>query len=260
VRQDEAGSRRAIQKTPYSPVRTSGACKLLANDRPRAAVSGEPEHVGAAEQEEQRGNFTSRSGPFGVADPESASRSEPPSSAGGPAPLMVARLAARGQGPLDRPAPGGPQSERTAGHAHQTTARRRRAREAPRARPTTPARRSPATAQLRGMAAMGPRPRRGGLARLSLNNQLLVALSRPEARFVAGFKAWLELGVLRAQRREGDPDRRPDANQAHRRPGRACATPWPSGGPGVRLASVWSSPVVADPSPFGCAMAREVFR
>lgn len=35
---------------------------------------------------------------------------------------------------------------------------------------------------------------RGGLARLSLNNQLLVALSRPDATFVAGFKAWLKLG------------------------------------------------------------------
>ena len=35
---------------------------------------------------------------------------------------------------------------------------------------------------------------RGGLARLSLNNQLLVALSCPEATFVAGFKAWLSMG------------------------------------------------------------------
>jgi hypothetical protein len=35
---------------------------------------------------------------------------------------------------------------------------------------------------------------RGGLARLSLNNQLLVALQNPEATFVAGFKAWLALG------------------------------------------------------------------
>ena len=35
---------------------------------------------------------------------------------------------------------------------------------------------------------------KGGLARLSLNNQLLVALSCPDATFVAGFKAWLELG------------------------------------------------------------------
>jgi hypothetical protein len=34
----------------------------------------------------------------------------------------------------------------------------------------------------------------GGMARLSLNNQLLVALARPEATFVAGFKAWLKLG------------------------------------------------------------------
>jgi antirestriction factor ArdC-like protein len=34
----------------------------------------------------------------------------------------------------------------------------------------------------------------GGLARLSLNNQLLVALSCPDATFVAGFQAWLKLG------------------------------------------------------------------
>jgi N-terminal domain of anti-restriction factor ArdC len=33
-----------------------------------------------------------------------------------------------------------------------------------------------------------------GLARLSLSNQLLVALARPDATFVAGFKSWLGLG------------------------------------------------------------------
>jgi hypothetical protein len=33
-----------------------------------------------------------------------------------------------------------------------------------------------------------------GLARLSLSNQLLVALARPDATFVAGFKAWPRLG------------------------------------------------------------------
>jgi antirestriction factor ArdC-like protein len=33
-----------------------------------------------------------------------------------------------------------------------------------------------------------------GLARLSLSNQLLVALARPDATFVAGFKGWLRLG------------------------------------------------------------------
>jgi antirestriction protein ArdC len=33
-----------------------------------------------------------------------------------------------------------------------------------------------------------------GLARLSLSNQLLVALGRPDATFVAGFKTWLRLG------------------------------------------------------------------
>jgi N-terminal domain of anti-restriction factor ArdC len=35
-----------------------------------------------------------------------------------------------------------------------------------------------------------------GLARLSLSNQLLVALARPDAAFVAGFKAWLSLGYF----------------------------------------------------------------
>ncbi len=33
-----------------------------------------------------------------------------------------------------------------------------------------------------------------GLARLSVSNQLLVALARPDTTFVAGFKAWLRLG------------------------------------------------------------------
>lgn len=41
---------------------------------------------------------------------------------------------------------------------------------------------------------MGRVRAQGGLARLSLNNQLRVALSRPEATFVAGFRAWLKLG------------------------------------------------------------------
>jgi hypothetical protein len=35
---------------------------------------------------------------------------------------------------------------------------------------------------------------RAGLARLSLNNQLLVAIACPQATFVAGFKTWLKLG------------------------------------------------------------------
>ncbi len=41
-----------------------------------------------------------------------------------------------------------------------------------------------------------------GLARLSLSNQLLVALARPDATFVAGFKTWLRLGyaVKKAER------------------------------------------------------------
>ena len=35
---------------------------------------------------------------------------------------------------------------------------------------------------------------RNGLSRYSLNNQLLIALARPDATFVAGFRSWLELG------------------------------------------------------------------
>ena len=35
---------------------------------------------------------------------------------------------------------------------------------------------------------------RNGLARYSVNNQLLLAFARPNATFVAGFRAWLELG------------------------------------------------------------------
>ena len=41
---------------------------------------------------------------------------------------------------------------------------------------------------------------RGGLARLSLNNQLLVALACPDATFVAGFKTWLKLGYCPVKR------------------------------------------------------------
>jgi hypothetical protein len=35
---------------------------------------------------------------------------------------------------------------------------------------------------------------RNGLARYSMTNQLLIALARPDATFVAGFHAWLDLG------------------------------------------------------------------
>jgi N-terminal domain of anti-restriction factor ArdC len=35
---------------------------------------------------------------------------------------------------------------------------------------------------------------RNGLARYSVNNQLLIALARADATFVAGFRAWLDLG------------------------------------------------------------------
>ena len=35
---------------------------------------------------------------------------------------------------------------------------------------------------------------RNGLARYSLGNQLLIAMQAPDARFVAGFHAWKDLG------------------------------------------------------------------
>jgi len=35
---------------------------------------------------------------------------------------------------------------------------------------------------------------RNGLARYSVNNQLIVALSKPDASYVCGFRAWLQLG------------------------------------------------------------------
>jgi hypothetical protein len=35
---------------------------------------------------------------------------------------------------------------------------------------------------------------RNGLARYSVNNQLIIALSKPDASYVCGFRAWLQLG------------------------------------------------------------------
>ncbi len=35
---------------------------------------------------------------------------------------------------------------------------------------------------------------RNGLSRYSINNQLLIALARPDASYVAGFHAWVQLG------------------------------------------------------------------
>jgi N-terminal domain of anti-restriction factor ArdC len=35
---------------------------------------------------------------------------------------------------------------------------------------------------------------RNGLARYSVNNQLIIALSKPDASYVSGFRAWLQLG------------------------------------------------------------------
>ncbi|MGI8757088.1 MAG: hypothetical protein ACR2MB_14790 [Acidimicrobiales bacterium] len=55
-----------------------------------------------------------------------------------------------------------------------------------------------------------------GLARLSLSNQLLVALARRDATFVAGFKTWLRLGFAVKKGRARDCDHRPAARQGAR--------------------------------------------
>ena len=62
---------------------------------------------------------------------------------------------------------------------------------------------------------------RNGLSRYSINNQLLIALARPDATYVCGFRAWLQLGY---QVRKGEKaiwilapmpiKRRGDADQA----------------------------------------------
>jgi hypothetical protein len=47
----------------------------------------------------------------------------------------------------------------------------------------------------RGRATVWRRARaRNGLARYSLNNQLMIALQCPQATYVCGFRAWTELG------------------------------------------------------------------
>lgn len=58
---------------------------------------------------------------------------------------------------------------------------------------------------------------RNGLSRYSLRNQLLIALQAPHASFVAGFRAWHELGRTVAKGQRGIPDPRPDADPRPRR-------------------------------------------
>jgi hypothetical protein len=41
---------------------------------------------------------------------------------------------------------------------------------------------------------VGPGPLAQRLARYSVNNQLLIALARPDASYVCGFRSWLQLG------------------------------------------------------------------
>src|SRR4051794_35002032 len=64
---------------------------------------------------------------------------------------------------------------------------------------------------------------RNGLSRYSLSNQLLIALACPEATFVAGFRAWLELGycvckgerAIRIMAPMPVKDREPDEQDKH---------------------------------------------
>jgi hypothetical protein len=57
---------------------------------------------------------------------------------------------------------------------------------------------------------------RAGLARLSLSNQLLVALARPDASLRRGLQSLARSRLLRSQGREGDPHHCLDAGQAAR--------------------------------------------
>jgi hypothetical protein len=57
---------------------------------------------------------------------------------------------------------------------------------------------------------------RNAVARYSVNNQLIIALSKPDASYVCGFRAWLQLGY-QVRGREGDLDPRADAGQGPRR-------------------------------------------
>ena len=59
-----------------------------------------------------------------------------------------------------------------------------------------------------------------GLARYSFGNQLLIALQRPDATYVAGFRAFLRLEPVCAQGGEGDPGPRPDERPYPRQPQR----------------------------------------
>lgn len=125
--------------------------------------------------------------------------------------LRVARLAACGQGRLTGPHPAGPEQRTTA----VRTTRRLTYTEREQRRDEDRKRLNQAAEQLvssEGWQRWVRVRARGGFARLSFNNQLLVALACPDATFVAGFKAWLVSGSAYV-RAESDPDRRPDPAQ-----------------------------------------------
>jgi hypothetical protein len=140
-------------------------------------------------------------------------------------PLMLARLTACGQGRLTGPHPAGQQSERTTvmhnPRGGLTDAERARRRKQDRQRLHEAAQQLLSSDGWQRWIRVRAR---GGLARLSFNNQLLVALSCPEATLVAGFKAWLRSGSsIRAWRaRSRSPDRksaRPAGGPGRRAPG-----------------------------------------
>jgi hypothetical protein len=106
---------------------------------------------------------------------------------------MLARLAACGQGRLTGPHPAG---HRTKGQIMRTSRRltdaeREQRREQDRERLHEAARQLLTSEGWQRWVSVRAR---GGLARLSLNNQLLVALACPDATLVTGFKAWLAMG------------------------------------------------------------------
>src|SRR3954453_20375365 len=103
---------------------------------------------------------------------------------------MLARIRVRSGS--QRPAQGGPEQEGEMAHKHKLTPAERDERRARDRRRLQDAARQLLSSD--GWRRWVRVRATNGLARYSLHNQLLIALACPHASFVAGFKAWLQLG------------------------------------------------------------------
>src|SRR4051812_611401 len=103
---------------------------------------------------------------------------------------MLARIRVRSGS--QRPARGGPEQEGDMAHKHKLTPAERDERRARDRQRLQDAARQLLSSD--GWQRWVTVRAKNGLSRYSLNNQLLIALACPHASYVAGFKAWLELG------------------------------------------------------------------